>query len=200
MVCSCSRNGMNAFCASLSESAREALCSSARMVDFKKRERISLSAVQDEVAIIRQGVVACQVVRSESARSIASFIAVKGDVINIMRVPGDTAAYQENFNEADWGYVLQPVRICSVRLDLLRELLADVTMAKAVIGQLSDRYKDVMERMHQLRFDGSEQRVRWLLGYLEQRGVDAASVTHEEMAQMLGMNRVTVTRAINELL
>ncbi|MEG1751009.1 MAG: hypothetical protein RR241_04500 [Raoultibacter sp.] len=190
---------MNRFCAALSDRAREKLCASAKQVRLQAKDRISVSMNPDKVAIVRQGAIVAHVGSADSDRIMASFIAVTGDVINVMRIAGAAGVYPEDFNVADYGHVLKPAEVCLVSLDVLRELAQEPDVSAAIIVQLTDRYKDALDRMRSANYESAENRVRWLLEYLEIKGIPLASVTHDEMALILGMNRVTVTRMLSRL-
>ncbi|MEG2533686.1 MAG: Crp/Fnr family transcriptional regulator [Gordonibacter sp.] len=158
-----------------------------------------MSMNPDKVAIVSKGAIVAHVGSADSDRIMASFIAVSGDVINVMRVAGATGVYPEDFNVADYGYVLKPAEVCFVPLEVLRRLAQQPDVSAAIIVQLTDRYKDALDRMRRANYESAESRVRWLVEYLEIKGIPLVSVTHDEMALILGMNRVTVTRMLSRL-
>ncbi|MEG2262651.1 MAG: hypothetical protein RSB98_07375 [Raoultibacter sp.] len=158
-----------------------------------------MTAIPDKVAIVGQGAIVAHVGSVDSDRTMASFIAVSGDVVNIMRVAGAAGVYPEDFNVADYGYVLKPAEVCFVPLEVLRRLAQQPDVSAAIIVQLTDRYKDALDRMRRANYESAESRVRWLVEYLEIKGIPLVSVTHDEMALILGMNRVTVTRMLSRL-
>ncbi len=199
MACPCAEDKVNSFCAMLPPEERKRLCAHARVIDYAARERVDLSTICDDVAILREGVVASNVVLSDSGESSCSFLGVPGDVFNVMRVAGDTQEFCEGFNDADYGYVIEPARCCLVPLAQMRAMVADGAAAQAVIVQLTNCYKRALSRMYQNNYDKAENRVRWLIESLDRMGIDAMRLTHEEMARILGMNRVTVTKALQKM-
>lgn len=196
MVCCCEKGCMNAFCASLEDGVRHKLCAAAHAVTYQAKERIAISSIGKEAAIVRQGMVAARVDRGDTGRLLMSYIGIAGDVMNIMRIAGDTRMYSAEFNEADIGVAVKPTQVCLVPLSAMRALLSEHSFAIALVSQLTDRYKDALERMYQSNYASAEEKIRWFLAYLETRGINALDLTHEEMALALGMNRVTVTKAL----
>lgn len=81
----------------------------------------------------------------------------------------------------------------------MRAMVADGAAVQAVIVQLTNCYKRALSRMYQNNYDKAENRVRWLIESLDRMGIDAMRLTHEEMARILGMNRVTVTKALQKM-
>lgn len=199
MACPCTEETVNSFCAMLPPEDRRKLCECAKVVDFKAKDRPTVASIADSVIILREGAISANVVLDDSGEEVASFIAVPGDVANIMRIAGDTQEFREDFNEADYGYVIVPSRGCAVSLKDMRELLGNKTIASAVVSRLTDCYKRALFRMYQTNYSKAEDRVRWLIERLDEIGVGSTLLSHEEMARILGMNRVTVTKTLQKI-
>ncbi|MEG2934413.1 MAG: Crp/Fnr family transcriptional regulator [Gordonibacter sp.] len=196
----CAEGSMNRFCASLCDETRRVMCAVSRETKLKRGDIISAAAVSDYVGIVQGGALAMMVNGSTAEGIVASFVAFSGALGSIQRLAGEHGSHKAAFNEGDYGYALVPSSICLVPLDTIRDLFVrDSDFAFKVFVQSTDQYRDALERLAHVGSLPVKDRVRWLFGTLEQHGVDTSRVTHEQIAHVLGVNRVTVTKLMKSL-
>jgi CRP-like cAMP-binding protein len=103
---------------------------------------------------------------------------------------------------------LDPCRICLMgKEDTQRLLLSDPRIAARIAGILSDRLKDMEERLSDFAFKNVAQRIASTLLAIERNdrargvlnGVCEVRMTHEQLAEFVGTYRETVTKVLNEL-
>jgi len=101
---------------------------------------------------------------------------------------------------------LSETRILALsRHDFLKELRRNPDLAMAVIQELTRRVRQMDEQASSLSFQRVKQRTMGLLVRLakEETGRDGLRVTpaltHQQIADMIGTSRETVTRAVKEL-
>ncbi|HME70352.1 MAG TPA: Crp/Fnr family transcriptional regulator [Myxococcota bacterium] len=101
---------------------------------------------------------------------------------------------------------LKPVRLLALsRTDFLNALRTSPDLAMAVIQELVRRLREVDEQASSLSFQRVKERTKGLLRRLAQESADdperrtTAALTHQQIADMIGTSRETVTRVVKEL-
>jgi len=101
---------------------------------------------------------------------------------------------------------LKPVRLLALsRTDFLNALRTSPDLAMAVIQELVRRLREVDEQASSLSFQRVKERTKGLLRRLAQDSPDdperrtTAALTHQQIADMIGTSRETVTRVVKEL-
>jgi CRP/FNR family transcriptional regulator/CRP/FNR family cyclic AMP-dependent transcriptional regulator len=99
---------------------------------------------------------------------------------------------------------LKPVRLLALsRTDFLSLLRKSPDLALAVIQELSRRLRNVDKQASALSFQRVKDRTKGLLERLardpHQGGRITPALTHQQMADMIGTSRETVTRVVKEL-
>jgi CRP-like cAMP-binding protein len=101
---------------------------------------------------------------------------------------------------------LKPVRLLALsRTDFLNALRTSPDLAMAVIQELVRRLREVDEQASSLSFQRVKERTKGLLRRLAQESPDdperrtTAALTHQQIADMIGTSRETVTRVVKEL-
>ena len=101
---------------------------------------------------------------------------------------------------------LKPVRLLALsRTDFLNALRTSPDLAMAVIQELVRRLREVDEQASSLSFQRVKERTKGLLRRLAQKSPDdperrtTAALTHQQIADMIGTSRETVTRVVKEL-
>jgi CRP/FNR family transcriptional regulator, cyclic AMP receptor protein len=105
-----------------------------------------------------------------------------------------------------YGSCAEAVTACTIssisRKDIEKFLFADARIAFRVVEALGRRLFEVEQRLADLALKNTSSRlVSLLLRLADQPSTDGAAevlLTHEELAQMLGTRRETVTRILNE--
>ncbi len=99
---------------------------------------------------------------------------------------------------------LEPVRLFALsRNDFLGLLRGSADLALAVIKVLSARLRDANQQAGSLSFEGVRQRLVGLFGRIATTEADGLrltpKLTHQEIANMIGTSRETVTRIVKQL-
>ncbi|HTF35784.1 MAG TPA: Crp/Fnr family transcriptional regulator [Myxococcota bacterium] len=101
---------------------------------------------------------------------------------------------------------LKPVRLLALsRTDFLNALRTSPDLAMAVIQELVRRLREVDEQASSLSFQRVKERTKGLLRRLALESADdperrtTAALTHQQIADMIGTSRETVTRVVKEL-
>jgi CRP-like cAMP-binding protein len=101
---------------------------------------------------------------------------------------------------------LKPVRLLALsRTDFLNALRTSPDLAMAVIQELVRRLREVDEQASSLSFQRVKERTKGLFRRLAQESADdperrtTAALTHQQIADMIGTSRETVTRVVKEL-
>jgi CRP-like cAMP-binding protein len=101
---------------------------------------------------------------------------------------------------------LKPVRLLALsRTDFLNALRTSPDLAMAVIQELVRRLREVDEQASSLSFQRVKERTKGLLRRLAHESADdperrtTAALTHQQIADMIGTSRETVTRVVKEL-
>jgi CRP/FNR family cyclic AMP-dependent transcriptional regulator len=100
---------------------------------------------------------------------------------------------------------LQETRLLALsRKDFLRLLRSSPDLALAVIEELTRRLRETGEQASAMSFQGVKDRTRGLLERIARDDPDAGrritpALTHQQIADMIGTSRETVTRAVKQL-
>lgn len=157
------------------------------------------SLIKKRVCIIHSGVCAL-VIGTENGKSIGVATVNEGQLINLMGIVGDTEKYKESFNYGHYGIALQDVTLCTVPMDVMRKLFKEsADFAWLYLIHLVDRHKDTISHLERRASLSAEEHVSWLLENVRKQGGDPNDLTHENIARILGMTRVGVTRIMHRL-
>lgn len=105
-------------------------------------------------------------------------------------------------NKAQTGYLmaLSDVSLCLFPIEIFQTLYQQSPeFAKEVLSSLSARLHKSLQHQLYMRCASSEDKVRTILDYLESESIDTSYLTHEDLAMIADLNRVTVTRAIKTI-
>jgi CRP-like cAMP-binding protein len=101
---------------------------------------------------------------------------------------------------------LEPARLLALsRRDFIDLLRQSPDLALAVIEELTNRLRETNEQASSLSFQGVKERTRGLFVRIAQSDDDldgerrTPALTHQQIADMIGTSRETVTRAIKQL-
>lgn len=187
-------------CAELGEETIRLFTEHGRESIVPKGEVCWASSIGDYAAILDSGVIAV-LVSVASGRTSGLFLAEPGFVVNVMRIAGDTQRYASDFNDAHFGYALTDARLLLVPLSLIREeVRSNCALSFEILAQLTERYKDTLTNMATMVEMSGAQRIQWLFDRVQEVGLDPLDLTHEVIGRFLGMNRVSVTRLMGQVL
>lgn len=198
----CPRHGgaLNPFCASLSAEDREKLCAASCGKVFEDGTWNGARASKGFLFIIQEG---CLIGHAKSAGGKGYGISLfpPGSITNIVRLKDrpDTALDYGSDDHA--GYAAGRCSSCMVGVREINDLRSkSVSLANALLNQALMQHENSTLFMSNVGLASSEQRVRLFFREARRLGVDIADITHENLSKILGINRVTVTRAIGMVL
>ncbi|MDD3654062.1 MAG: Crp/Fnr family transcriptional regulator [Desulfotomaculaceae bacterium] len=195
ILCSNSSCSSNPFCSSLENTTREYLCKMGKKIKFKARQDIMIDLKSSKKAyLLAKGQIFVIRVR-ENGRSRA-MILNEGDILGITQLFGN---HITNINHL---FTKTQIECCIFSIEQLEDMCCKFNdFACKMIDILSKRLSKTYNVIEHLTLDTSEEKLLYILetlGY-KRYNVDRISYTHEELAQLAGLNRVTVTRALEQI-
>ena len=131
-------------------------------------------------------------------------------ILNIMgpgSIIGEAAAFL-NQPRISSARAIGHAQLLRFRVSQVRELVShDPTLALALLYLISIKQRQMVERLRQAIFDPPEERITQFLDQLRETHQDPAEpdraitvdLTHEQIGNLTGLSRVTVTRVLNKL-
>jgi len=152
----------------------------------------------DYMYVIREGRVKVTKASEDGREKIMNFLE-KGAFF------GDMALLGNETRSASVKTLEESVLLALSRRDFIDLLRQSPDLSLAVIEELANRLRETNEQARSLSFQGVEERTRSLLERIARpdpraQGVRMTPVlTHQQIADMVGTSRETVTRAIKQL-
>jgi CRP/FNR family cyclic AMP-dependent transcriptional regulator len=117
---------------------------------------------------------------------------------------GDMALLGDETRSASVKTLEESLLLALSRRDFIDLLRQSPDLALAVIEELANRLRETNEQARSLSFQGVEERTRNLFERIARPDASGArmltpSLTHQQIADMVGTSRETVTRAIKQL-
>lgn len=152
----------------------------------------------DYMYVIRQGRVKVTKASEDGREKIMQFMEL-GDFF------GEMALLSNDPRSASVKTLEPSVLLALSRRDFIEQLRQSPDLALAVIGELTDRLRETNEQASSMSFQGVKDRTRGLFERIAR--IDPArdglrltpAMTHQQIADMIGTSRETVTRAIKQL-
>lgn len=187
------------LCAVLPEQARRELCRNARPFDVPAGTDLVIADFSNEIILLREGCAFGGVFRSGREKGIVTTLSKPGDVVNIVRLQMSRRPRDAHWNNDHWGIVVADVRGCAVP-SLLVDRLAEEhhAFALALLVLALEKYSATLELGSMMSALSGVERVRWLDDLLKEVGSSVFELTHDRIGRIVGMNRVSVTRAMGE--
>lgn len=181
----------NVFCCSLSVSSRDKLRAAGKRVSFSPRIEKPFDFEDQQIIILEKGALIGY--RSDINLRLQSVDLLQpGDLLGIANL------FSKNEREAFSIKVLAPSVGCCIPIHMMEQLiLENADIARAVICQYSSRYSRVVDSFINKTNASSEERVLYAMEMLKKLHVQ--KITHEDLALLSGLNRVTVTKAFRNL-
>lgn len=183
----------NSFCCSLNDPIKDRVCRACLRLNIKPKQELLFEQSARQVAIINQGVVISLYLTPDGRQKCAELLK-----------PGDLLGADSLFHpvKEQTGYMqaLTEVSICLFPVEAFQAFYQQSPeFSKAVLGSLSARLHKSINHLLVMQVSSSEEKIRSILNYLEREGVNTAYMTHEDLALLADLNRVTVTRAIKTI-
>ena len=185
-------NCQNCFCRSLTQKSREKICKAKIWVNYSKKHQQIFFLENKQIIILEQGVV----------MPLRSAVNVRQQSVDLMRA-GDLLGIVNLFAEGEReSFTVLPLMDsagCMIPVTMFENFIrTDSDIAEAVIKQYSARYSRVVDNFVCKTLNSSEDRLKYAITQLKKNGVPFAS--HEEIALLSGLNRVTVTKKMSQIL
>ena len=185
----------NRFCRSLEPKVRDVLCENCKKRTYKKGQIIYRSDISSVITLIVEGASYSLADYSEDVLDDgdcpAFFINTQGLILG-----GDMLFNTDPIDRYEFiGYMcLNDCVIARFSRDIIRQLFKDEhTFAVAMYQNIMVAAGEACEFAALLRASNVERSVRYLLSYAYRKGI---SLTHQQMADITGHSRVSITRAL----
>ncbi|UWG96700.1 Crp/Fnr family transcriptional regulator [Dehalobacter sp. DCM] len=180
----------NGFCCNLQEDFRNRLCKACFRLSLKPKQELLFDHSTKQVAIINEGVV-ISLFLLEDGRQKSAELLKAGDLL------GAYSLFQENNSQTGYMLSLTNVGLCMFPAEVFETFFQQSPeFSKTVLRSLSDRFHKSLNHLLQMQISNSEDKIRYVLDFLKEAGIDPSYLTHEDLALLSDLNRVTVTRAI----
>lgn len=182
----------NAFCAKLKPETRERIARERKWVEFFKKNQQVFFFSNQQLMIIESGSLMTIRYNPKGKQHGVDFVTA-GDILGIVQLFKNDQEYQEY--EDIYILPLSDVKGCVIPVQTVQELaLNHPDFAQELIKVLSNRVSRLISRF--LKYTCSTQdKIGFLLERTRELGI---TLTHEEISMYTGLNRVTVTNALNK--
>lgn len=190
----------NPFCAGLSEQTRSQLCCVAHERSMPRGGFLAASLVEKQLCIVKEGALAMQIVKFSDGPGIMAFIGYPGYLCNIQRFVNENERATPSSKETGYGTALAPSVACLIPMQTARALFRNnKEFAWAMLEALTDQFRESTTRLSHVSGLTVFDELQWLVADLEHHGIDCSAITHEQFAQILGANRVTVSKCMRDI-
>ena len=179
----------NGFCTSLLPQTREAICRSKIWVNYSRKNQQAFFLENKQILILESGcIIATRA--DEGARQQSVDLLGPGDLLGIVNV-FNSQSKREYFQILP----LTECTGCMLPIRTMEELILEhKDLCKVFITQLAGRFSRVVDNMMDKTLDTAQDRVVYAQALLRQHGV--MKYSHEDLALLSGLNRITVTRIL----
>lgn len=179
----------NGFCAGLPPETREAVCRAKIWVNYARKHRQAFFLENKQVLLLESGCIVA-IRADEGAREQSVDLLGPGDVLGIVNVFNGQ-------NGRDFFQILPLTECagCMLPIHTMEDLiLAHPDLCRAFIAQFAGRFSRVVDNMMNKTLEAAPDRLAYAEALLRARGVTKYS--HEDLALISGLNRITVTRLL----
>ncbi len=188
---------LNGFCAQLCPETRFKLCGLANTVRYDRHRRLYVSGYGKHFLVLQQGF-GTQNAILKGGRQVAVRFCGKGDMLGSVYMFGNPPL--EGDKRDQFFDVIQPVVGCIFDLTAIEELfMEDADFARNVQKHTALALMQQTQHLVHMESLNSEEKIRYLQSILARHDLSLNDVTHEEIALLLNMNRVTVTKTIKNI-
>lgn len=171
----------NAFCRTLTEATQNRLCRACIQVYLKPKQELVFTEASEQMAIVVDGAVISLFITEDGKQKTSELL-----------IPGDT--FNTDLNNM---LALTETRLCLFSMEVFKTIyLQCPDFTQSILTCISARFRRSLNYLLQLQSSTSEEKVRIVLQFLKDAEIDASNLTHEDLALLSDLNRVTVTRAI----
>ena len=196
----CSSSCTNTFCRLLEPKTKADLCKIALRVQYETRQVFELETGQGgKLMLLDKGQVIPSRFRKDGRQKGIECLG-EGEIIGLSQLSSReeltrVSVYVKENMEGCLFPVTQFQQLCNTHSNLATE----------VISNLSRRFATAIDQLECMTLGNGEERILYLVEYLgthhleDSLSVQTVAFTHEELALLAGINRVTATRAIDHL-
>lgn len=191
----CSSN--NQFCLSIPPEIRKNLCNIAQINHYKSKQTVTLDiGTGGKLILISKGML-IPVKQQTDGKQVGVECLGPGNIIGITKLFCNTP-YTTTF------YTKTKVELCLFPCNDFEDLcLSYPELVRLVVGNLSQRFGLAIGTLEHLALDNSTDKILYLIKKLSFGHSSSpnhlSSFTHEDLALLAGINRVTASRAIKKL-
>lgn len=182
----------NSFCKSLSPESRAKIFKMRRWVNYPYKKEQIVFFGNGNMLILESG--ALMTIRSTSEGKKQGIDILKaGDLLGIVQL------FNKDYEDTISVLPLSSVYGCMIPIDGMEQLIRENhDISNAVIAHCARRFIRVIQHLSVHSFGTSRDKLDYAL-YKTTNDSDIKQLTHEELAILSGLNRVTVTRTIREI-
>jgi CRP-like cAMP-binding protein len=152
---------------------------------LKPKQEMIFRESSEQVAIIVEGAVISLFI-TEDGRQKTSELLIAGDTFE---------------TEINYMLALTDAKLCLCPMEVFKTFyLGYPDFTQSILTSISSRSRRSLNYLLQLQNSTSEEKVRIVLDFLQKAGIDSSTLTHEDLALLSDLNRVTVTRAIKNII
>lgn len=183
----------NPFCSSLDRVTSHKLCKKCIHFTLNAKQELVFNDPSHKYAIIRSGLI-ISIFLTEEGKQKSMEIFEPGSFLRMNDL------YSQESEEYLYLVALTPAELCLFSNTLFNELFKENQgFANVVLEATNFRLKSNIRYLLHMKSGSSEDRVNYILDLLQGAGIDNALLTHENIALLTGLNRVTVTRALKNI-
>lgn len=183
----------NSFCHNLDESFKKRLCRACLRLKVKSRQELLFEQFARQVAIIDQGMVISIYLTQDGKQKCAELLK-PGDLIGVDNL------FHPNKEQTSYMLAFTEVMLCLFPVEVFQTFYQqNLEFSQSVLKSLSVRLNKSINHLMLMQVSNSEEKLRMVLEYLESEGISTSYLTHEDLAFLADLNRVTVTRAIKSI-
>lgn len=182
----------NPFCKSLSPKSKEKVCTAKLLVNYPQKRQQVFFLENKQVVILKEGVV-IPVRTNTKIQQQSIDLMTAGDLLGMVNL--FSGEERESFSILP---LIDSIG-CMISSSIFEQLIHDnADIAEATIKSSCNRYSRVVDNFMRKSLGSSEERIIYAISMLQKAGITSA--THETIALLSGMNRVTVTKKMSSIL
>lgn len=182
----------NSFCQSLTPESREKLFKARHWVNYKYKNEQIVFFGHGHLLILESG--ALMTIRGLAQGKKAGIDILKaGDLLGIIQI------FNDDYEKSISILPLSSVCGCLIPINVMNRLINENhDISNAVIAHFSRRFARILCHLSVYSLGTSRDKLDYAL--VATNDLDIKQLTHEELATLSGLNRVTVTRTIREIM
>lgn len=194
----CDSATMNSFCASLSPQARCMLCSKAKACFWSVGDRTDYAQFTAKgIYIIREGFLVTSTLSEEGSVQGINFVG-SGELSNLFAIyDAIDTKHDPHWRTNQFAMAVKESSACTVPASVFLDMMkASPSFSNMMLARVFDKLKSTIEYSGDFHEGTSAERIAALLSHLDRNGVRIGDLSHRKIGEILGLSRVSVTRAL----